>query len=260
MVSMKSWVGLVAVILSMPAALPTPLEREPLASSTPSEVSLSFAVAQRGYGVLDPFVNWFRGLAVSKADSAPPPRPSPTMAGEPLAQPSRTGLRRILCDLWKLLLSLFRQVGLLIPLYHRIARDRELDHDARRQFLGALRGRPGSPLSELARDLGMHPKTLLYHARRLASSGIVSLERDGKFLRAWPNPRPSAEAVLHGTKRRIVEALDANVVHTRSSLARQLGMTPQAVGLHLRCLVARGWIDAEKPGQGAQGVGYRLRS
>lgn len=217
------------------------------------------AHAQRGYGVLDPIANWLRGISNSAEDArGNPPKADPATERTAAAEPRRSGLRRVLADLWRLLLALLRQAALFIPLYSRIGRSRALDHDGRRRMLEAAHARPGAPLSELARDAGLHYKTALYHVRRLSSVELMQLKRDGKFLRAWPVAGAHEAPDLHGTKRRIVDLLRDGSPRTRTELAEAAGMTPQGMGLHLRALVSSGTIRAERsPSTPARRV-YRL--
>lgn len=235
----------VIVLLAAPAAVPV---STPSASIEPSGdvAPPAFAAATRGYGVLDPFVAWIRGfVSPSEELRGNAARPDPAGERAVAAEPRRSGLRRVIADVWRILIELLRQVGLIAPFYSRLVKARALDHEARQRLVQAVGHRPGVPLSEIARETNLPYKTAAYHSRRLSSVGLLTLERDGKFLRAWPNPHSRHEPALHGAKRGITDLLRDGVARTRGEIASALGITPQGVGLHLTELVSAGVVQRE---------------
>src|SRR5438128_2262904 len=60
-----------------------------------------------------------------------------------------------------------------LVLYARLDAPQVLEHDLRRAILRSVRERPGQRLASLAREMGVDPKTLSYHVRRLARAGLM---------------------------------------------------------------------------------------
>lgn len=66
-------------------------------------------------------------------------------------------------------------------------RDREaasvLKAEGARKILAAIQGQPGSSNIQVAQATGLDPGTVHYHVHRLAGSGLVDLQREGRTLR-----------------------------------------------------------------------------
>ncbi len=59
-------------------------------------------------------------------------------------------------------------------------------HEVQMQLLKAVRAAPGLRVSDLAAETGVSSQLALYHLRKMSQKGLVSLERRGVRLRAYP--------------------------------------------------------------------------
>jgi DNA-binding transcriptional ArsR family regulator len=62
-----------------------------------------------------------------------------------------------------------------------------LKSDVAREMLDRMVRHPGLGASDLARELGVTPKAVTYHLNRFASAGLISLQREGRTVRAFTN-------------------------------------------------------------------------
>ncbi|HWH07792.1 MAG TPA: ArsR family transcriptional regulator [Candidatus Thermoplasmatota archaeon] len=109
-----------------------------------------------------------------------------------------------------------------------------LEHGTRRTILTTLEASPGLTVGQVAGTLGIHYKTALHHARRLAEAGHLVLRRDGHHARCYlpgvraPPPAPArALQALHAL---------AQGARTPAELARALGVPRGTAGSLLRRL------------------------
>jgi DNA-binding IclR family transcriptional regulator len=127
-------------------------------------------------------------------------------------------------------------------LYARLDAPQVLDHGLRREILRSVRERPGQRLAALAREMGVDPKTLLYHVRRLARAGL--LHRDAEEGRCFaPGAAPPAAPIPP----RAVRAMHALLAGARSpaELARALDVPRGSAGSLLAGLARMGLARRE---------------
>jgi DNA-binding transcriptional ArsR family regulator len=109
-----------------------------------------------------------------------------------------------------------------------------LEHDTRRTILMTLAATPGMTVGAMAGALGVHYKTALHHARRLADAGHLVLRREGHrahcYLPGAPRQRPP-----HARHAEALRAL-AHGARTPADLARALGVPRGTAGSLLRRL------------------------
>lgn len=71
---------------------------------------------------------------------------------------------------------------------HLMAAAPVLKSDGARQVLQAIQAQPGRAAQDIAAAIGLTPSTVNYHLKRLVSSGLVSHERQGRFILLTPTP------------------------------------------------------------------------
>lgn len=136
---------------------------------------------------------------------------------------------------------------LLLALYTRLRPSRILDHPVRRRIAELVMQNPGVTFSELARLAGIAPGQLTHHARMLEKAGVVFSSPDGQTRRFFhvgagrlaPIP-PLAERALQLLRERPRRA---------SELARDLGVSRQALHYHVKHLAAQGKVIARAEGR-----------
>ena len=122
--------------------------------------------------------------------------------------------------------------------------------DNAQAILSFLADRRPATATEIARDLGVHVTTVIYHLRRLAAAQAVV--RDGRL---WTTPEAKAHRQglledLHGHTRELlalVRAQPLGMDHTQA--ARSLGLSNAAVTRIVRKLSAQGLVSVTRAGR-----------
>ena len=135
----------------------------------------------------------------------------------------------------------------LLALYTRLRPSRILDHPVRRRITELVQEDPGISFSELARLAGIAPGQLTHHARMLEKAGVVFSSPDGQTRRFFHVGAGRLASVPPLSQR----ALDRLRVGPRraSDLAKDLGVSRQALHYHLKHLVAEGKLTARGDGR-----------
>ena len=118
----------------------------------------------------------------------------------------------------------------------------------RRRILDLVEARPGSPVTDLARRLSIHPVTLHYHLRRLEESDLVRSQLAGRRRVVFPvsayvdeNAEDRA-LLLEPTARRIALAILHRPNITITDLVEELHETPRVVYYHVKRLRDAGLV------------------
>jgi len=158
---------------------------------------------------------------------------------------------------WKTgLLRRLRALPLLAgPLYARIRKERLLEHGVRAALYEAVRTRPGTHASELARGMDVSWGTLLHHLDKLEAAALVtSTHAGGRKCYFLPGAtatedRPILTALQGRTARRLTEYFQAHPGAAQSDAARELGLSPAIVSWHLQRLAAAGVVERARSGR-----------
>lgn len=131
---------------------------------------------------------------------------------------------------------------LAAALYTRLRREAIDAHPSRAKILDAVRASPGLALADAQRATGLANGPFEHHLRKLVDARRVVIVAEGRsrFLRL-PDAPPSAAP---GTTTGAIEALIRDKGAMRSTqIARELGLSRQALHYHLRKLSAEGRVD-----------------
>lgn len=140
-------------------------------------------------------------------------------------------------------------LGLAFPLYTRLKREQVLDHFLRGQVFGAIRTQPGVNFTAIRDTLSLSNGSLSYHLRILELAGFIRSEHEGFYKRFYP-----ADAHTAGNGEGLVRsALQSRLLHLirqrpgapQRDLARETGVTQQAVSYNLRILQDQGLLEAQ---------------
>lgn len=136
---------------------------------------------------------------------------------------------------------------LLALLYTRLRPSKILDHPVRRRIAEIVQAQPGISFSDLARAAGIAPGQLTHHARMLEKAGVVFSSPDGQTRRFFHVGAGRLASVAPLSQR----ALDSLRERPRSmsQLAKDLGVSRQALHYHVKQLVADGKLVAKMEGR-----------
>lgn len=136
---------------------------------------------------------------------------------------------------------------LLLALYTRLRPSKILDHPVRRRIAEIVQAQPGISFSDLSRAADIAPGQLTHHARMLEKAGVVFSSPDGQTRRFFhvgagrlASVPPLSERVLDVLRDRPRRA---------SELAKELGVSRQALHYHVKHLVAEGKLLARADGR-----------
>jgi DNA-binding transcriptional ArsR family regulator len=137
---------------------------------------------------------------------------------------------------------------LAAALYTRLAPHRVLDQPTRNALADLVHAEPGIAFGEAARRLDLGAGALTYHARVLERSGVIFSARDGQQRRFYP----VAGGRVAGAPSLAERALDGLRAGPRglAELARELGVSRQALHYHLKRMAKEGRVRAEGSGRG----------
>lgn len=136
-----------------------------------------------------------------------------------------------------------------VGLYHKLSKDRALDHPARQRILALLEDDPGLTASQLADELDVCYRTARHHLEVLARFDLVAeAEHRGKRLWARPSDADGLAPDVPEPQRRVLDLLaDEPGLHL-SEIARRLDLAKATVKHHLDRLTEEGRIEEENVG------------
>lgn len=140
----------------------------------------------------------------------------------------------------------------LAGLYSRIERRTVLDHASRDRLAAVVAARPGVTLAELTRELALHSAAVVHHARTLERNHVIASRREGARRRFYPvgarlPPMPAPDA-LTPAEARLLALLESGP-RSQSELARDLGVSRQAVHQHVKALSKKGQLTVDFTGE-----------
>lgn len=140
--------------------------------------------------------------------------------------------------------------ALLVPLYHRLQRDRVLDHGTRARLIAAVKAMPGIHIEELSRLTGCSRSTAVYHLRVLERNAAVRAVPGGKTTHYFPNqgrwdPAEQEQRVLlgSGATRAVAAAVLATPGAPRRALEQAVGLSSSTLSWHLGRLLRLGLVQ-----------------
>jgi hypothetical protein len=141
-----------------------------------------------------------------------------------------------------------RKIALIgSPLYSRINRDQVLENDTRGSIYKLIAVNPGMDLLSIKNALGLSNGVLAHHIHTLERERYLRSVRDGRYRRFF----------ITGSKIDQVSSIDTQILFeiegkpsiNQSQIARNLGVSRQALNYHIRKLVKKGTIITEKVGR-----------
>jgi predicted transcriptional regulator len=113
---------------------------------------------------------------------------------------------------------------------------------------------PGIHHRLVARHMGISVATAHYHLRRLAGSGRLVMQRDGRYMRYFAPACGTTDMVLAGflrrsTPRRLLDELLSGSSMTCRDLATRIGLHDRAISASLAKLHRAGILDRHRAGR-----------
>ncbi len=155
-----------------------------------------------------------------------------------------------------------RFLGLILPLFTRIAKPQVLGHESRERVHAAIRERPGIHIAALQSTLQLNSGTLLHHLRTLERHRLVTSRREGRFRRYYPGDAavpPVSPSPLSVVAQRILDELERSGETAFTEMADRLGVSKQRLSYNVKVLRARGLVELVPSGDGARWVVRRVK-
>jgi DNA-binding transcriptional ArsR family regulator len=202
-------------------------------------------------------------LALPLADDGLMPGSTNTRSSGPMlpALPALPAAAQLLAASIPLAAFAIAIVLLAPPLYHRLQKQKLLDHGARARLYQLVQERPGIHIEELARAAGISRSTAVYHLRLLTRHGHIVAMGARKSVHYYPNSgiadagQRGQRALLASPRARTVASV---VQHrpgiTRNELAPAAGITLSTLSWHLGRLVEAGLLEDRVLPNGQRGL------
>jgi DNA-binding MarR family transcriptional regulator len=145
-----------------------------------------------------------------------------------------------------------RLLFLVIPLYHRIEKEKVLDHYLRREIYLYIQSNPGSSYSDIMKDINLKNGVLVYHLKTLEREEIIKSSRDGMYRRFYPMDmklKPKEFEDLSWFQIGIYNLIRKNPGITPNKITKELGRSKQVINYHLKIMKSSGLIRTENRGK-----------
>lgn len=192
------------------------------------------------------------GATVAEEHTVAPPAGGPTAEGERVhearAWPTTSG-ERVGTSSAAIAASLL--LGLAgVGLYHKLTKDRALEHPARQRILQLLAEDPGLGTTDVAEELDVCYRTARHHLEVLARFDLVAQTKQRSSWR-WARPEDASaleEPHVPELQQRLLALLDEDPGLHLSELARRVDAAKATVKHHLDRLDERGRVRDERVG------------
>lgn len=136
-----------------------------------------------------------------------------------------------------------------VGLYHRLSKDRLLEHPTRRRILTVLEDQPGLGTNDVADALGVSYRTARHHLDKLARFDLV-VEEDAEHRSRWCLPQDAGDlpAPLTRSQAEVLALVDREAGLHLSEIARRLEMAKATAKFQLDRLAERGLVEDEEVG------------
>jgi DNA-binding transcriptional ArsR family regulator len=133
-------------------------------------------------------------------------------------------------------------LGLVIPLYARLARDGLLEDGTRPKIMELLRSEPGLGITDICERLAIGWGTAVHHLTRLEDAGLVVSQDSGRrrrfFLPSESPTRRTALCVLSSDlNRRLLQLVQASPGRTQQEVCAALGISAPLAHKYLARLI-----------------------
>lgn len=136
-----------------------------------------------------------------------------------------------------------------IGLYHRLTKERALEHHTRQRILSLLDDAPGLTTGELAETLDVSYRTARHHAEMLAGFDLIRSTDDGGSQRWYlPGDGGRVREPLTDAERRVLDLITRTDGLHLSEIARRCSMAKATTKFQLDRLAEKAWVRDERVG------------
>lgn len=135
----------------------------------------------------------------------------------------------------------------IAPLYSRISRDEVLENDTRGSIYSLIANNPGMDLLTIKTTLGLSNGVIAHHIHTLERERYLRSVRDGRYRRFFVTG--SKVEMVNSIESHILTEIETKPYINQSQIARNLGLSRQALNYHIKKLVKKGTIVTEKIGR-----------
>lgn len=139
-----------------------------------------------------------------------------------------------------------------LALYHRLRGRHVLESGARSRLHDALRDAPGASAAQLARAVGLHLSTALYHLRRLQKESLVVEDGERWFLAGAAPAHERERLVAQREGAALLELVRRTPGATKTQLAQAAGLPRSTLSWQLARLERAGLVATRPEGRVAR--------
>jgi predicted transcriptional regulator len=155
---------------------------------------------------------------------------------------------------WGIETSKVSLLGLGLPLYTKLRKERVMDDFTRGRIFGYIGANPGEHFNAIKRALDLPNGTFAHHLNVLEREGYIKSQTDGMFKRYYPMDMkvPTSEGGLKRTQVLILEVVGESPGISQREIASVLGLSSSTIGYHMKDLLHEGYIKKERRGIGVR--------
>ena len=153
---------------------------------------------------------------------------------------------------WSTEASKVALLGLGLPLYTKLRKEKVLDDFTRGRIYGYITAFPGEHYNSIKRALDLPNGTFAHHLSVLEKEGHIKSRTDSTLKRYYPMDMkvPSPGGTLKHTPTLIMEVIKETPGISQREVAAVLGLSSSTVGYHVEDLIERGYVRKERRGMG----------
>ncbi len=168
----------------------------------------------------------------------------------PLLLLAVSGLLAALITFYKTETGRYMLLSLFLPLYTKLKKEEILDHFTRGKIYGYILANPGDHYTSIRKALNLSNGSFAYHLNVLKKEGFIKATRDGTYKRFYPFEMrvPPKKSTLKNSQMLIIEKIKEMPGISQKDIAALLGVSSATINYHIKELIERGIIKAERKG------------
>jgi len=202
-----------------------------------------------GVTVIHSMVGHYQGKLINRLPSESPGKISaPEVSSNQFIATTMLGaIIMVIASVFSSHMASGEKLPLLIPLYSRISKDEVLDNPTRGDIYRLIALNPGMDLLTIKKSLGLSNGVLAHHVQTLERERYLRSIRDGRYRRFFVSG--SKVQTKSTMELLIIREIETTPMINQSQLARNLGISRQALNYHIQKLSRKGIIIIEKRGR-----------
>jgi len=155
---------------------------------------------------------------------------------------------------WSTETSKVALLGLGLPLYTKLRKEKVLDDFTRGRIYGYISAFPGEHYNSIKQALDLPNGTFAHHLSVLEREGYIKSRTDRTLKRYYPMDMkvPSSEGTLKHTQVLIMKVVGETPGTSQREVAAALGLSSSTIGYHIEDLIEMGYVRKERRGMGVR--------